>query len=76
MSSLVDDLLDVSRVTRGLIELAGDRLDIKRVVADAVEQVRPLIEAQAPPADGDLAGRAGARAWATTSGWCRSCPTC
>ncbi len=46
MSGLVDDLLDVSRVTRGLIELARVDLDIKRVVADAVEQVRPLIEAK------------------------------
>ena len=46
MSSLVDDLLDISRVTRGLIELAGADLDIKRVVADAVEQVRPLVEAR------------------------------
>ncbi|HEY0488412.1 MAG TPA: PAS domain S-box protein [Telluria sp.] len=46
MSSLVDDLLDISRVTRGLIELSGTELDIKRVVADAVEQVRPLVEAR------------------------------
>ena len=46
MSSLVDDLLDISRVTRGLIELAGTDLDINRVVADAVEQVRPLVEAR------------------------------
>jgi PAS domain S-box-containing protein len=46
MSSLVDDLLDISRVTRGLIELEGNSLDIKRVVADAVEQVRPLVEAR------------------------------
>ncbi len=46
MSSLVDDLLDISRVTRGLIELDGVSLDIKRVVADAVEQVRPLVESR------------------------------
>ncbi|MES2756125.1 MAG: ATP-binding protein [Pseudomonadota bacterium] len=46
MSSLVDDLLDISRVTRGLIELEGKSVDIKRVVADAVEQVRPLAEAR------------------------------
>jgi PAS domain S-box-containing protein len=46
MSSLIDDLLDISRVTRGLIELEGNSLDIKRVVADAVEQVRPLVEAR------------------------------
>jgi PAS domain S-box-containing protein len=46
MSSLVDDLLDVSRVTRGLIQLEQVDLDIKRIVSDAVEQVRPLVESK------------------------------
>lgn len=46
MAGLVDDLLDISRVTRGLIRLEKTGLDAKRVVADAVEQVRPLIEAR------------------------------
>ncbi|MEX5748090.1 PAS domain S-box protein [Massilia sp. X63] len=46
MTSLVDDLLDVSRVTRGLVELEQERVDIKSVVASAVEQARPLIEAR------------------------------
>jgi CheY-like chemotaxis protein len=46
MTGLVDDLLDVSRVTRGLIHLERQRLDCKRLLADAVEQVRPLIEAR------------------------------
>ncbi|GIZ53927.1 hybrid sensor histidine kinase/response regulator [Noviherbaspirillum aridicola] len=46
MTGLVEDLLDVSRVTRGLVTLHKDRLDLKRIVADAVEQVRPLIEAR------------------------------
>ncbi len=44
MTELVDDLLDVSRVTRGLVELNRDQLDIGPVIADAVEQVHPLIE--------------------------------
>ncbi len=44
MTSLVNDLLDVSRVTRGLIALDRTALDAKRIVSDAVEQVRPLIE--------------------------------
>lgn len=43
MTSLVDDLLDVSRVTRGLVELSMDRLDIGQVVVDAVEQVAPMV---------------------------------
>jgi CheY-like chemotaxis protein/two-component sensor histidine kinase len=46
MTSLIDDLLDVSRVTRGLVVLARDEVDLRRVIDDAVEQVRPLIEAR------------------------------
>lgn len=43
MTGLIDDLLDVSRVTRGLIELNKVALDIYHVVNEAVEQVNPLI---------------------------------
>lgn len=46
MTELVDDLLDVSRVTRGLAQLDKEDLDLKSVVASAIEQVRPLIEAR------------------------------
>ena len=46
MTGLVDDLLDVSRVTRGLITLDREKLDARRILADAVEQVRPLIDAR------------------------------
>jgi signal transduction histidine kinase len=46
MTSLVDDLLDVSRVTRGLVSLSTQPLDLKKVVDDAAEQVRPLINAR------------------------------
>ncbi|HEX8788726.1 MAG TPA: ATP-binding protein, partial [Telluria sp.] len=46
MTSLVDDLLDVSRVTRGLVSLSTQVLDLKRVVDDAAEQIRPLITAR------------------------------
>jgi PAS domain S-box-containing protein len=46
MVDLVDDLLDVSRVTRGLIELQKEHIDIKSVLANAVEQARPLIESR------------------------------
>ncbi len=46
MTSLVDDLLDVSRVTRGLIELDRGRVDVMAVVASAVEQSLPLIDAR------------------------------
>jgi PAS domain S-box-containing protein len=46
LTSLVDDLLDVSRVTRGLIQLQNVEVDVMAVVASAVEQSRPLIEAR------------------------------
>ncbi|WP_313703244.1 ATP-binding protein [Massilia sp.] len=46
MTGLIDDLLDVSRVTRGLAVLQNAPVDLKRVVADAAEQVRPLVEAR------------------------------
>jgi signal transduction histidine kinase/CheY-like chemotaxis protein len=44
MTSLVDDLLDVSRVTRGLAVLNEVPLDAKQILADAIEQATPLIE--------------------------------
>ena len=44
MNRLLDDLLDVSRVTQGLVALNMTRLDLKRVVAEALEQARPMIE--------------------------------
>jgi PAS domain S-box-containing protein len=44
MTSLIDDLLDVSRVTQGKVELETAEIDAKDIIADAIEQVRPLIE--------------------------------
>jgi signal transduction histidine kinase/ActR/RegA family two-component response regulator len=46
LTRLVDDLLDVSRVSRGLIELRRERLPLEEVLDDAVEAVRPLLEAR------------------------------
>ncbi len=43
---LVDDLLDVSRVMRGKIELRREPVELATVVARAIETVQPLIEAQ------------------------------
>jgi signal transduction histidine kinase/ActR/RegA family two-component response regulator len=44
MTDLVNDLLDVSRVTRGLVTLEKEDLDLNVIVSAAVEQVRPLID--------------------------------
>jgi signal transduction histidine kinase len=46
MTGLVDDLLDVSRVTRGLVSLDKRPQDMKGIVANALEQVQPFIEAR------------------------------
>ena len=46
MTALIDDLLDVSRVTRGLVELDSAPLDVGAVLHEAVEQVTPLIQAR------------------------------
>lgn len=42
---LVDDLLDVSRITRGKIKLKIESIDVARVVAAAVETSRPYVDA-------------------------------
>ena len=45
MVRLVDDLMEVSRITRGLIELRRAETDLATVIRTAVETSRPLIEA-------------------------------
>lgn len=44
MTRLVDDLLDVSRIMRGKIELRKERVELAAVVQRAVETVQPLID--------------------------------
>ena len=44
MVRLVDDLLDVSRISRGKIELRRERVELASVVHHAVEAARPLCE--------------------------------
>jgi signal transduction histidine kinase len=43
---MVDDLLDVSRITRGKVELRRERLDLAEVLRHVVETARPLAEAR------------------------------
>jgi PAS domain S-box-containing protein len=45
LARLVDDLLDVSRFTRGKIELRRERIVLSRVIENALEMSRPLITA-------------------------------
>jgi PAS domain S-box-containing protein len=44
LTRLVDDLLDVSRITRGKITLSRERLDVATLLQRAVETSRPLID--------------------------------
>ena len=44
MRGLIDDLLDASRVSRGLIEIDSQELDLRPLVHEAVEQVRPMLQ--------------------------------
>ncbi len=43
MIRLIDDLLDVARMTRGKIELRVEPVDLQAVIGRAVETVRPVI---------------------------------
>ena len=43
LSRLVDDLLDVSRIARGKVELDSQRIDIRSIIVNAVEAVTPLM---------------------------------
>ena len=44
MVRLVDDLLDLSRITTGKLELRKERVDLAAVLRDAAEASRPLID--------------------------------
>ena len=46
LTRLIDDLMEVSRLTSGRINLHEERLQLNGVVENAVETVRPLIDAQ------------------------------
>ena len=49
LSRLIDDLLDVSRITQGKIQLRREAVDMKAVVANAVELTRPVFEQHEHP---------------------------
>jgi PAS domain S-box-containing protein len=44
MVRLIDDLLDVSRITRGKVKLKRERVDLRDVINEALEVSAPLIE--------------------------------
>ncbi|TWO72763.1 response regulator [Caenimonas sedimenti] len=46
MVHLVDDLLDVSRISQGKVQLRLERTDLNQIIQTAVETSRPLVEAR------------------------------
>jgi two-component system, sensor histidine kinase len=46
LSRLVDDLLDVSRITQGKVELRRERCDLRALLEHALTTERPLMEAR------------------------------
>lgn len=46
LTRLIDDLMEVSRLTSGRINLQLERLDLNAIVENAIETVRPLINQQ------------------------------
>jgi signal transduction histidine kinase/DNA-binding response OmpR family regulator len=46
MSRLIEELLDVSRISQGKIALKKEAVELSQIVAHGIETVRPLIEAR------------------------------
>jgi signal transduction histidine kinase len=46
LTRLVDDLLDVARITRGLVELVREPLSLDSVVDSAIETAQPKLTAK------------------------------
>ena len=54
LTRLVDDLLDVSRIARGKVELKRERVEIAAIVTKAIETVSPLLEQRTLVLDVDV----------------------
>ena len=65
LTRLVDDLLDVSRITRGKINVNREPLELATVVARAVETVQPMLARQRHELIVNVAPRAAATSMAT-----------
>ena len=61
MARLLDDLLDVARVTHGKIALKEEQIELRRVIDSAVDAAHPLIESRGQTLALDIAD--GMRAW-------------
>ena len=57
LTRLVDDLLDVSRIARGKVELKEELVEIAEVVAKAIEVATPLLDQRTHALDVDVPRR-------------------
>jgi signal transduction histidine kinase len=58
LSRLVDDLLDVSRITRGKIQLKRELVDVAGVIDKGLELAQPLLDKRERPIELDVPGGA------------------
>ncbi len=49
LSRLIDDLLDISRITQGKVQLKREPVDLRAVIANALELTRPVFEQHERP---------------------------
>lgn len=56
LTALIDDIFDVSCITRGVFSMESRRIDIKSVVENTIEQVQPAIKAAGHALTIDLPG--------------------
>jgi signal transduction histidine kinase len=57
LTRLVDDLLDVSRITRGKINLTRQRVELRELIERAVETVTPVIESRGHTLEVEIPGK-------------------
>lgn len=57
LTRLVDDLLDVSRITRGKVTLSPESVDINETIAEVVDGLRPLLQLRRHELEMTLPGR-------------------
>ena len=76
MTRLVDDLLDVGRMSTGKIRLKKERVLYNQLVARALETVRPMMDARRHRLSVDAAAGGYRDARPTPRGWRRCCRTC
>ena len=71
MASLLDDLLDISRITRGVFTLKKQVVNLQGLLAEALETARPLIDAKRHKVELDWPSLP-IQVTADPSAWCRS----